>query len=97
MKTRQEILALWKDYDKCPDFEPVLEELLKEREQIGSKLWDLIAVQKESAHDEYMSGMLNGLICAHAVVTGTEPDYVQVSCPPVLRRDTPVEVAKAAE
>ena len=31
--TNEEIIALWGDYEKCPDFLPVLKGLLKERKQ----------------------------------------------------------------
>ncbi len=31
--TDEEIMALWVDYDKCPDFLPVLKGLLKERKK----------------------------------------------------------------
>lgn len=34
MKTREEILALWIDQEKCPDFEPILKELLDDRDRL---------------------------------------------------------------
>jgi len=37
---------------------------------------DLIKVQKDSLTDEYMRGLANGLICAKAVFTDKEPDYI---------------------
>lgn len=34
MKTDQQVLGLWSNYELCDDFEPVLRELLKQREQM---------------------------------------------------------------
>ena len=44
-------------------------------------LEDLIRIQRDSVYDhapaiQYMHGMLNGLICAHSVISGDTPQYV---------------------
>jgi hypothetical protein len=41
-----------------------------------SSLENLIKIQRECLDTGYMHGMLNGLICAHSVVTGDEPKYL---------------------
>lgn len=40
-----------------------------------SRLEDLIKIQRDNLEKGYMHGMLNGLICAHSVVTGLNPCY----------------------
>lgn len=52
MKTREEILKLWSDQDLCPDFFPVLEELLKDRETLQAKLGE---ERREAFHAGYQS------------------------------------------
>lgn len=37
-KTNEEILNLWNDQEACPDFKPVLDELLVERDRLRSAL-----------------------------------------------------------
>lgn len=40
-----------------------------------SRLEDLIKIQRDSLERGYMHGMLNGLICAHSVVSDLSPCY----------------------
>lgn len=42
-----------------------------------SKLEEIVKIQRNclTRGDDYMLGMLNGLICAHSVLTGNNPDY----------------------
>lgn len=44
-KTKEEILKLWSDYEKCPDFRIVLDEMLLEIQSLKEKL-----SQYESGH-----------------------------------------------
>jgi hypothetical protein len=39
----------------------------------------LIGVQRDSLERGYMHGMLNGLICAHAIFSDSSPQYARVS------------------
>jgi uncharacterized protein Usg len=39
MKTKEQLLELWNDYDKCPDFKPVLIEFIDEVESLKNDLW----------------------------------------------------------
>lgn len=41
-----------------------------------SNLESIISIQLNCLSDNYMLGMANGLICAHSVLTGTNPAYV---------------------
>ena len=43
-----------------------------------SQLEDLIKIQRDSLERGYMHGMLNGLICAHSVVSGLTPCYTSL-------------------
>ena len=36
-KSKEDILELWKDYDKCPDFTPVLIDLIDERDRLKER------------------------------------------------------------
>lgn len=52
-----------------------------------SSLENLIGIQRDCviAGDpsvQYMHGMLNGLICAHAIFSDTDPDYHDRGCRP---------------
>jgi len=52
-----------------------------------SKLEDLIKIQRDClSGGDYMHGMLNGLICAHSVVSDEEPDYASRYKPPTQIR-----------
>jgi len=42
MKTREEILKLWEDQEICPDFLPILEELLNDRETLQTRLQEAV-------------------------------------------------------
>jgi len=54
-----------------------------------SDLEDIIEVHKNCLHgtySEYMYGLLNGLICAHSVITKTSPKYSNIPVqPPKIR------------
>ena len=39
-------------------------------------LENMIAIQRDCNEKGYMHGMLNGLICAHAVIADCTPKYV---------------------
>lgn len=62
MKSREEILKLWSDQDLCPDFFPVLEELLKDRETLQAKLGE---ERREAFHAGYKSNKVHPLSCLH--------------------------------
>lgn len=64
IRTTDEIIALWEDCDKCPDFKPILIDLLKERETYikGLRLLDSTCLHCEDqltcnyAYDPYNTG-----------------------------------------
>lgn len=43
-----------------------------------SQLEGLIKIQHDCLEKGYMHGMLNGLICAHAVIAKVNPEYVSL-------------------
>lgn len=49
MRTREEVINLWSDQEKCPDFKPILEELLNDLENQEKLIADL------SKRDEWLS------------------------------------------
>lgn len=57
-----------------------------------SSLENLIKVQKDSLEKGYMHGLLNGLICAHSVITDDKANFVD--CP---KTETRVRYRKKAK
>ena len=51
MKTREEILKLWGDYDLCDNFEPVLIELLDNMDSLKSDLKEM-TTDRDKIHAE---------------------------------------------
>lgn len=43
-----------------------------------SGIENMISIQKDCLERGYMHGMLNGLICAHSVISGDNPKFVGV-------------------
>lgn len=48
---------------------------MRENDIIG-KLNNIIKIQGNCITDEYMRGMMNGLILARSIITGDEPEYI---------------------
>ena len=48
MKTRKEIEQLWIDQDACPDFEPVLNEVLDELDRLRARLGEAEKIIEKS-------------------------------------------------
>ena len=44
-----------------------------------SQLEDLIKIQHDCLEPGYMHGMLNGLICAHSIISEQSPEYVTLN------------------
>ena len=64
-------------------------ELLNPRpdlKRVSDKIEDLIKIQKQSLSEDYMRGLVNGLICAKSVVDGKEPEFVEKPRPEPERK-----------
>jgi hypothetical protein len=50
----------------------------KQLQKALTDIENMIAIQKDCLERGYMHGMLNGLICAYAAVSGEDPKFVEL-------------------